>query len=753
MGLLASRRTDGAAAPAAALAGLLPPDRVSTVSVSGLPAADMQRLVRELAPGRLERRLVNRIVEVAGGNPLYAVELLRGLPAGADATLRLPPGLSEMVRGRLAGLGRRQRSVLLAVAAMATPTLLMLSEALGSGAVEALGEPERRGIVTVHRDRVGFSHPLIAEGVYAGATTAERRDVHRRLSGVATDPEERARHLAASGAVPEALVALQEAAVTVRARGAPDAAAELLELALHLGAEPTVAVRAAEHHFDAGDTRLAVRRLEEAIASLPSGVPRAEALLLLGEIRYKDDSFPDALVLLERARAEADGDARLVLMGELRSAYTLYNLGRLEEAGGLGATALQRAERLGEEALLAQALAVSVIVDFALGRGLDEQRLARALRLQDPAQRTGAELYPGLIATFLYLWSSRFEEGRAAMDAVRDTYLERGEEPALAWSSFTRVWLEVTAGDVRSTAAAAAEAHDRLLLLDTVTGRALAHSARGAAAAYAGRYDEARQACEESLALFDRSGWTTWSWFSRKTLGELELASGNPEAALAALEPMLAVLLGEGALDPAPGGVQFGADAAEALIAVGRTEEAERVAARLEEGGRTLGRPWAVAVAARCRGLLATAAGDLPGAEAELTRAVAAHEGLGMPVEEARTLLALGRVHRAQRQRRRAREVLGEAGSIVDRVGSVLWRERVDDEVARLGVGRGDPQELSASERRIAVLASQGLTNRQVASRLAISPKTVEAHLSRAYAKLGIHSRAELGARMTRGAG
>jgi len=110
-------------------------------------------------------------------------------------------------------------------------------------------------------------------------------------------------------------------------------------------------------------------------------------------------------------------------------------------------------------------------------------------------------------------------------------------------------------------------------------------------------------------------------------------------------------------------------------------------------------------------------------------------------------------VHRARRQRRRAREVLGEAGSILDRVGSVLWRERVDDEVARLGVGRGDPQELSASERRIAVLASQGLTNRQVASRLAISPKTVEAHLSRAYAKLGIHSRAELGARMTRGAG
>ena len=479
-GLLASRRTDGAASPAAALAGLLAPDRVETVTVAGLPAEAMHRLVREHASGRLERRLANRIVEVAGGNPLYAVELLRGLPAGAEATLRLPPSLSEMVRVRLHGLGRQPRSVLLAVAAMATPTLLLLSEALGSDAVEALSEPERRGIVTVHQDRVSFSHPLIAEGVYAGASTAERREVHRRLSAVATDPEERARHLAAAGTVPEAVVALQEAAATVRDRGAPDAAAELLELAVGLGGDRALVVRAAEHRFDAGDTRGAVRMLEDAIASLPAGLPRAEALLLLGEIRYKDDSFPAAHLLLEQARAEAGDDERLVLMGELRSAYTLYNLGRLEEAGGLGATALARAERLGEDALLAQALAVSVIVDFALGRGLDEQRLARALRLQDPGQRTGAELYPGLIATFLYLWSSRFEEGRAAMDAVRDTYLERGEEPALAWSSFTRVWLEVTAGDVRSTAAAAAEAHDRLLLLDTVTGRALAHSARGA---------------------------------------------------------------------------------------------------------------------------------------------------------------------------------------------------------------------------------------------------------------------------------
>lgn len=753
-GLLASRRTDGAGPPATRLAGLLAPDRLSVITVAALPPGEMQRLVRESWSGPLERRLVNRIVEVSGGNPLYAVELLQGLPAdGESAGLRLPPSLSEMVRARLEGLDRRQHDVLLAVAAMAGPTVPVLAEALEVDVLEALSEPERRGLVTVDGDRVGFAHPLLAEGVYAEATAAERRDIHRRLSTVAVDVEDRARHLAAARIVPEAIAALQDAARHLRVRGAPDGAAELLELAVELGGDRALVVRAAEHRFDAGDTRAAVRMLEEAATTLPAGRPRAEALLLLGEISYKDDSFPEAQLLLERAREECADDERLLLMVELRLAFTLYNLGQMERAVEASQSALARAQPVGEDALEAQALAVSVIVDFSVGRGLDEARLARALELQDPEQRTGAELYPGLIATFLYLWSSRFDEGRANLDAVCAQYLERGEEQALAWASFTRVWLESESGDLDSTSRAASEAHDRLLLLDTVTGRALALAAKAEAAAYAGRVDEARVACEASLALFSSSGWTTWSWFPRMTLGSLELASDDAQAAMVALDPILVVLKESGgAYDPAPGGILFAGDAAEALLAVDRGSEALEIVERLEGQGHALGRPWAVAVGARCRGLVHVAAGDLAEAEASLQRAVAAHAGLAMPVERARTLLVLGRIHRARRQRRAARAVLDEARSILTTAGATLWRDRVDDEIARLGTGPRAPGQLSASERRVARLASQGLTNRQVAARLAISHKTVEAHLARAYAKLGIHSRAELGALMTRGA-
>ena len=749
VGLLATRRTDSAAPSVARLAGLLEPERATAVAVPPLPAREMHRLVRDRGRGALERRMANRVVEVAGGNPLYAVELLKSLTAdGATTELRLPPSLSAVVTTRLEGLDGDAWLTLLAVAATADATLRLLSEALGPQVLEMLSEPERRGLVSVVDGRVSFTHPLLAEGVYAGATEVERRHVHRALAAAPVGFEDRARHLAAAGIVPEALEALEGAAVRLRARGAPDEAAELLELALGLGGDPALVVRVAEHRFDAGDVRAAVRLLEEAVATLPPGPACAEALLLLGEIRYKDNSFPDALALLEQVPAVAEGDDRLVLMCELRLAFTLYNLGRLEDAAEPARAALDRAGRLADDALLAQALAVATIVDFSLGRGIDDDRLSRSLKLADPSHRTGGELHPGLIASFLYLWCGRLDEARDQLESICAQYVELGEEHSLAWASFVRVWLESQAGDPDATAHEAAAAHDRLLLLDTVTGHALALAAKGEASAYAGRAEEAQAYCLESQALFAQSGWTTWSWFPCKTLGELALARARPEDAVETLGPVVEAWKKIDSSDPIPAGILWIGDAAEALIAVGRADEAWPIVERLETGGRELGRAWASAVGARCRALLQADGGDPEGAEESLARALAVHERLPMPVERARTLLVLGRLLRTQRRRREARGVLEEAREILVETGSPLWQARVDDELARLGRRSGDPTRLSPSEERVSALAAQGLTNREVAARLSISQKTVEAHLARAYAKLGIHSRAELGARM-----
>ena len=187
---------------------------------------------------------------------------------------------------------------------------------------------------------------------------------------------------------------------------------------------------------------------------------------------------------------------------------------------------------------------------------------------------------------------------------------------------------------------------------------------------------------------------------------------------------------------------------AEVLAAAGRIEEAETVVSWLEERGPALDRAWAIAVGARCRGLILAARGDVAAAERALERTLVAHERLPMPIERACSLLVLGRIRRRLRKRRAAKAALDDALRIFETVGSPRWSDRVREEIACLGLRPGTGDGLTPSEQRVAALAAAGLTNREVAASLSISDKTVEAHLARAYRKLGIRSRAELGRRM-----
>ena len=251
--------------------------------------------------------------------------------------------------------------------------------------------------------------------------------------------------------------------------------------------------------------------------------------------------------------------------------------------------------------------------------------------------------------------------------------------------------------------------------------------------ACAGRAQAARRGCREALAYFGNAGWQTWSWFPIVTLGFLELSVGDYEAAAGALEPLAAMAISTDLPDPAPAGMLFAGDAAEALVGVGRSEEAETITSLLEERGEALDRPWAIAVGARCRGLLLAAGGDVPGAEQALERALVTHERLPMPIERARSLLVLGRIRRRLRKRRAAKTALGEALAVFEAVGSPLWAEQARAEIGRLGLRRSPPDDLTPSEERVASLAAEGLTNREVAASLFVSPKTVEASLARAY--------------------
>jgi len=143
--------------------------------------------------------------------------------------------------------------------------------------------------------------------------------------------------------------------------------------------------------------------------------------------------------------------------------------------------------------------------------------------------------------------------------------------------------------------------------------------------------------------------------------------------------------------------------------------------------------------------MVLAAQGEVEAAARKAEVAMAEHNRLPMPFERARTQLLLGQLQRRQRQKERSRATLREALQTVEALSTPLWADRVRAELARAEVAPGRSLELTPSEQRVAELAASGMTNRDVAAALFISPKTVEANLARVYRKLGIKTRAELG--------
>ncbi len=196
-----------------------------------------------------------------------------------------------------------------------------------------------------------------------------------------------------------------------------------------------------------------------------------------------------------------------------------------------------------------------------------------------------------------------------------------------------------------------------------------------------------------------------------------------------------------------PGILPFVPDRVEALVAAGDLNAADVATTRLEEQGRRLRRISAVAGAARCRGRIAAARGNLVLALRFLASACDAAARVGNPFEFARTLLVHGTVLRRAAQRSEARHALERAVDIFEELGAPLWAGKAGRELARLGGRPAQTQSLTPTEQQVAELVAAGKTNHEVARALHVSPKTVEWNLSKIYRKLGVASRAELAAK------
>jgi DNA-binding CsgD family transcriptional regulator len=301
---------------------------------------------------------------------------------------------------------------------------------------------------------------------------------------------------------------------------------------------------------------------------------------------------------------------------------------------------------------------------------------------------------------------------------------------------------ELLDGEVENAAAAAEEGLAAAIQANQETQEAFLLSLVSLINSQRGKVDETYSEAARSLELADRTGamiatiWASWG------LGLLELSRGRPAETLRVLSPLRERLDEAGAIDP--GALRFLGDEIEALVAVGRLDEAKARLDLVEDHARSLGRASALAALARGRGLLAAARGETEAALDTLDQALAKHEQISIPFERGRTLTALGAVRRRAKRKREAREALAEAVAVFEQLNAPLWAEKAHAELGRIGGRASSGHKLTPTEERVAALVAEGKTNREAAAALVVSERTVEFHLSHVYRKLGVRSRTEL---------
>jgi len=639
------------------------------------------------------------------------------------------------------------RPLLEAVAAAERPTPAVLARAVDDGEL-LLDAAIAEGAVTLGRESVvRFAHPLLASAVYGAIPAARRRVVHARLAEASRGAEERARHLALAALEPDVEVArlLDEAARHAQARGAPDAAAELAHQAFRLTPDFDVEGRAnrmlavAVSVFHSGDVAAAAAVLDEQHPADASGPKRAETLLL----RYLVEQ--DA-ALVSRFAAEAlehvrDDDPLRIRILILLSSLAVH-FDDPETSTALARRALADAEKIAEPALLALALAGVAKREAAAGGG-DPALAERAFTL---AAEHG--WMQGALSTRVVLAGQRLLDGdlggaRNLLEVELDETFRSGREDA-RWPILSAlVPLELQAGNW-DTAERHFDAAQDLVIDGDHWGDSITVSQGGLIAALRGRVDDARRFASEGIRYGESAHARSLVTMNRAVLGFLEHSLGDSGSAWQVLsDPPAAV---DRWLPAYPGFPEPMPEAVEALVALGRLEEADAILAKFAT--RWPDHRWAVPAELRCRALLLLACRHAEAALDAAEEAVVASEAVGFPLDRGRALLVAGETLRRLGERRRAAEKLEAAKGVFSELGAPLWFARAENELRRASPRPRRDRELTSAERRVAALVASGRTNREVAAQLFTTVGTVEAHLTRIYRKLGLRSRTELARRV-----
>ena len=753
--VLATRRTGPDPTPEPLLR-TLDERSVTRLTLRPLEITAIETIIRQQLGVRLSRPGRRQVFELSGGNPLFAVELARahGAEPPWSAGAELPDRLASAIRRRVGAFAAPVREVLCAAALTQQPTLRILASVTARTDTEVLDAAvaaERAGVTVCDGPRAGgvemvaFRHPLFRSAAAELLPPARVRALHRAYARVVVDPEELGRHLAASAAGPDhdVAAALDAASRHARGRGALDAAAELSELAARFTpdddeehrARRTIA--AAVSLFDAGDRCAAETHLRSRLDAFPPGVQRAKANTALAIMCWNDLVHCDEL--LDRAERATGGDPR-IRANVLATRAWVEAYGRsLDRAAAWAGEAVHLADRHGTP-VLRGAFAALAWARLLQGRDASEA-LERGLALGDGYVRAD-QCTPRLSAAMGRRWVGDLITARQLLEAEAETISATGAETSLLEVLGPLAEILWRLGDWSAASRSLRQAQDLADDVGVTPSREAQWSHVDALlAAGQGRVDEsldiARRGAEAAGSVGDR--FSEAHNHAALVLGQL--VADDASAAIVSFERARRLLRELGVHEVGVLGLM--GDGIEALATAGDRDELATVVAELEAA--SLGaRPWAAADAARGRAFLL----EGEDAEIEMAKAADAYAELGMPLEAARGELWLGTWLRRRRQQRRAREGLVHAREAFERLGAAPWEARAASELSRIGGRPAAPTELTEAERQVALLAAEGLTNSDIAARLHLSTRTVEAHLSHAYVKLGVRSRVALVAKV-----
>jgi len=732
------------------------PQGLPEVRLSPLSSSDSRRLLTQQLGRSAARGVVEWLVQNANGNPLALVELPATLTAGQlsgqdrlGGKLPATTTVEQVYIKRVAALPASTRCLLVLAAADETGERATIERAANEDglAIGDLAAAELAGLLHVDSEQIVFRHPLVRSAVHRTSTFTEWEQAHRVLavaSAAQGNPDRAAWHQAAATVGTDDVVAraLESTAERARLRSGHAAAASALQRAAELSTEDEsrgrCLVAGAGAAWQAGQPDRATALLDRAGTVVTDPRLGAEVDNLRGVIGWRCGSVMDACTtLIAGAGRIAPLDSRKALEMLADAALSCWDAGdfaRMAEAGR-AAAALPRSDNPAD-ALFADVLVGAV--ETSLGEASDRitqilDALTRARESEDPR---------------LLIWAAIGAE-MSGQHALESALLARAAQLARASGAVDRLIVALESitvqGFIAGDLAVAPEATEGLRLsIETGLPNAanLHRAALGWIAAVRGRGDECREHAATVVATARSNGHGIAHSIAEWAVALLDLATGRPDQTVTRLIDL-------GGAPPGIGHpfyvVLSAPDLVEACVRTGRPDRARGAFAHLEAFAQPGGPTWAMALAARCRALLGEGAAE----EVEYTEALRLHREADNPIDRARTSLLFGEFLRRGRRKADAREHLRSALREFEALRAEPWDDRARSELRATGdtARKRDPstfEELTPQELQIARLVADGHPNKAIAAQLFLSPRTVEYHLRKVFAKLAIASRAEL---------